>query len=60
MLDNRRMAMVEDANVRNYRPTFVIDNDGVKRYEEAPMPVIADRQLVSDATVQAAIGTSPM
>ncbi len=60
MLDNRRMVMVEDANVRNYRPTFVIDNDGVKRYEEAPMPVIADRQLVSDATVQAAIGTSPM
>ena len=24
-LDNRRMAMVEDAQVRNYRPTFVID-----------------------------------
>jgi predicted transglutaminase-like cysteine proteinase len=59
-LDNRRMAMVEDAKVRNYRPTFVIDTNGVKRYEEAPMPVIADRQLVSDATVQAAIGTSPM
>ena len=28
-LDNRRMAMVEDAYVRNYRPTFVIDAGGV-------------------------------
>ena len=28
-LDNRRMAMVEDADVRNYRPTFVIDQHGV-------------------------------
>ena len=59
-LDNRRMAMVEDAQVRNYRPTFVIDRDGVKRYEEAPMPVLGDRNLVSDATGQAGIGTSPM
>src|SRR5450756_344387 len=29
MLDNRRMAMVEDADVRNYRPMFVIDQSGV-------------------------------
>ena len=28
-LDNRRMAMVEDANIRNYRPLFVIDQHGV-------------------------------
>ena len=40
-LDNRRMAMVEDAHVRNYQPTFVLDRDGVRRYEEAPMPVLA-------------------
>ena len=32
MLDNRRMAMVEDSDVRNYRPTFVIDQHGVMRY----------------------------
>ena len=25
ILDSRRMAMVEDSDVRNYRPTFVID-----------------------------------
>ena len=36
MLDNRRMAMVEDADVRNYRPTFVIDQHGVMRYADAP------------------------
>ena len=59
-LDNRRMAMIEDTNVRNYRPTFVIDTDGVKRYDEAPMPVIADRHLVSDANIPAGAGTSPM
>ncbi len=33
-LDNRRMAMVADADVRNYRPLFVIDDHGVMRYEE--------------------------
>jgi hypothetical protein len=27
----------------------VIDRDGVKRYEEAPMPVLATRNLVSQA-----------
>src|SRR3954468_8427857 len=34
-LDNRRMAMVEDADVRNFRPTFVIGQHGVMRYADA-------------------------
>jgi predicted transglutaminase-like cysteine proteinase len=59
-LDNRRMAMVEDTHVRNYRPTFVIDRDGVKRYQETPMPVVADRDVVSEAVSHSAIATSPM
>jgi predicted transglutaminase-like cysteine proteinase len=59
-LDNRRMAMVEDADVRNYRPSFVIDRIGVKRYEEAPIPVLGDRNLVSEATSTSGIETSPM
>jgi predicted transglutaminase-like cysteine proteinase len=59
-LDNRRMAMVEDALVRNYRPTFVIDGDGVKRYEEAPMPLLEDRNLVLEAMSHSGIVTSPM
>jgi predicted transglutaminase-like cysteine proteinase len=41
-LDNRRMAMVEDSDVRNYRPTFVIDQRGVMKYGDAP--------LLADAT----------
>src|SRR3984957_9390474 len=37
MLDNRRMAMVEDGDVRNYRPLFVIDQSGVMRYVDTPL-----------------------
>src|SRR6195256_13429 len=36
-LDNRRMAMVEDAHIRNYRPTFVIDQSGIMQYVDAPL-----------------------
>jgi hypothetical protein len=36
-LDNRRMAMVEDADVRNFRPTFVIGQHGVMRYGDSPL-----------------------
>ncbi len=41
MLDNRRMAMVEDADVRNHRPLFVIGDSGVMRYEDAAPPASA-------------------
>ncbi len=37
MLDNRRMAMIEDAHVRNYRPLFVIDQEGVMQYADSPL-----------------------
>jgi hypothetical protein len=37
MLDNRRMAMVEDANVRNYRPTFVIDQAAIMQVAGTPL-----------------------
>jgi predicted transglutaminase-like cysteine proteinase len=40
MLDNRRMAMIEDTNIRNYRPIFVIDQYSVMQYADAP--VLAD------------------
>jgi predicted transglutaminase-like cysteine proteinase len=36
-LDNRRMAMIEDADVRNYRPLFVIDQYGVMQYVDTPL-----------------------
>ena len=47
-LDNQRMAMIEDIDVRNHRPLFVIDRDGVMRYEE--QPVQAQAMAVSLAT----------
>ena len=59
-LDNRRMAMVEDAQVRNYRPSFVLDRDGVRRYEEMPMPVLGERSLISQAASHPGMETSPM
>jgi hypothetical protein len=37
MLDNRRMAMVEDADVRNFRATFAIGPHGVMRYVDASL-----------------------
>lgn len=36
-LDNRRMAMVEDADVRNYRPLFVIDQSGIMQVADPPL-----------------------
>ena len=59
-LDNRRMAMIEDSHVRNFQPIFVIDHDGVRRYQEAPMPVFEARDLVSQAARHSGIETSPM
>jgi predicted transglutaminase-like cysteine proteinase len=44
MLDNRRMAMIEDIDVRNHRPLFVISDDGVMRYQEPSPAAIAARQ----------------
>jgi predicted transglutaminase-like cysteine proteinase len=44
MLDNIRMAMIEDGDVRNYRPLFVLDDRGVMRYGDAPlMAAMPDR-----------------
>jgi len=37
MLDNRRMAMIEDGYVRNLRPLFVIDQHGVMQYIDTPL-----------------------
>jgi predicted transglutaminase-like cysteine proteinase len=43
-LDNRRMAMIEDSDIRSFRPTFVIDQHGVSRYVDAA-PVVAEVAL---------------
>jgi predicted transglutaminase-like cysteine proteinase len=51
MLDNRRMAMVEDVQARNYRPTFLIDRDGVKRYQDTPLPALEERDFASVSSI---------
>jgi predicted transglutaminase-like cysteine proteinase len=43
-LDNRRMAMIEDIDIRNHRPLFVIDDGGVMRYQEQASFVSAAHQ----------------
>ena len=60
-LDNRRLAMVEDVSVRNFRPTFVMDRDSLRRYQAPPLladglirpPAVA--ALVSAAALPALI-----
>src|SRR6478609_4400297 len=48
-LDNRRMAMVEDVYIRNYRPLFVIDQYGVMQYADAPLLAVAPDRVPSAA-----------
>ncbi|MFX8527661.1 hypothetical protein ABTM08_19680, partial [Acinetobacter baumannii] len=37
MLDNRRMAMVEDDNARTYQPLFVLHEAAVMKYVDEPV-----------------------
>ena len=47
-LDNRRMAMVEDADLRNTQPLFMIDQHGVSQYVDTAPPAAApDRDRVA-------------
>ncbi len=50
-LDNRRMAMIEDGYVTNYRPLFVIDAASIMRYADPPLLAAAPgRALAPPAT----------
>jgi predicted transglutaminase-like cysteine proteinase len=57
-LDNRRMAMVEDADVRNYRPLFVIDQYGVMQYVGAPLLAVAPSAALKLAVERGLISAS--
>jgi hypothetical protein len=37
MLDNRRMAMVEDDDARSYQPLFVLYQSAVMKYVDEPV-----------------------
>jgi predicted transglutaminase-like cysteine proteinase len=58
ILDNRRMAMIDDTNLRNYRPLFVINDSGVMKYSDAPLvaslPVPTTATTARPAVVAAA------
>jgi predicted transglutaminase-like cysteine proteinase len=55
MLDNRRMAMIEDGYLRNYQPLFVIDQDGVMQYRDAPLLAnLPGRNIAPSATQESA------
>jgi predicted transglutaminase-like cysteine proteinase len=47
LLDNRRMAMILDSDIRNYRPTFVIGQHGVMRYADSPLFATASEHKAS-------------
>jgi predicted transglutaminase-like cysteine proteinase len=54
-LDNRRMAMIEDADVRNYRPLFVIDQHGVMQYVDTPLLAgVSGQELAPSVTLNSA------
>src|SRR6202165_1115418 len=55
MLDNRRMAMIEDAYVRNYRPLFDIDQYGVMQYVDAPLLANVSADLAPSAALNLAV-----
>lgn len=53
MLDNRRMAMVEDAYIRNYRPLFVMDEQQLQGYADPQLLASApDRGAAAPASVE--------
>lgn len=46
VLDNRRLVMLEDSQIADYQPSFVIDEAGVRRYLDLPTaqaPLMASR-----------------
>jgi hypothetical protein len=41
------MAMVEDGSTRNYRPLFVIDQNGIMKYSDVPLlAYLPDRTVI--------------
>ena len=53
LLDNRRMAMVEDVHLKNHQPLFVLDSVGVRHYRDAPLVAYAQMRMPESAAVAA-------
>ncbi len=57
-LDNRRMAMIEDAEIRNYRPLFVLADHRIMRYDNPPVTSLASRDSVAAQAARLVTPTS--
>src|SRR5579871_1536264 len=57
-LDNRRMAMIEDAEIRNHRPLFVIDDRRVMRYDNPPRASLANKDSLPSVAARLVTPTS--
>ena len=60
ILDNQRMAMVEDVDARTYRPRFVIDESGVMEYSDTPRHVSASERNNKGPVVAITAGPGSM
>ena len=49
LLDNRRMAMVEDVQLPKHEPLFVLDGNGVRHYRDAPIMAAAQVRMPEPA-----------
>jgi predicted transglutaminase-like cysteine proteinase len=58
VLDNQRMAMIEDADTRFVRPLFVFDDTGIAKYAETPMRVSAPEPLSGASAAADMIATA--
>jgi predicted transglutaminase-like cysteine proteinase len=57
MLDNRRMAMIDDAHVRNYHPLFVIGDTAVMKYLDMPDVATSSDRDPAPATAPSEVAT---
>jgi len=55
ILDNRRMAMIEDINFLNYRPLFVINDAGVMKYADSRLTVSVPQPILAAAGAEPAV-----
>ena len=58
LLDNQRMTMIEDVDARNVRPLFVIDENGIAKYDNGPLLVSAAEPLPMIAAAQGPVATA--
>jgi predicted transglutaminase-like cysteine proteinase len=58
MLDNQRMAMVEDTDAQNVRPLFVIDENGIAIYAGAPLLSSAESPAPAGVATPDALATA--